>query len=52
MELQMEPSLMHLHPVTYKDGTTEIISNPADFPDSIDYTSRIAMIEEPVGEWR
>jgi hypothetical protein len=36
--------------VTYKDGSTAIISNPADFPDSVDNTSRIAAVEEPIGE--
>lgn len=37
-------------PVIYKDGSEEIISNPALFPDSHDKTMRIERVEEPIGK--
>jgi hypothetical protein len=41
-----------LRPVIYKDGSEEIISNPALFPDSHDKTMRIERVEEPIGRLR
>lgn len=36
--------------VVYRDGREEFISNPAEFPDVTDPKSRVARVEEPMGQ--
>jgi GTP-binding protein LepA len=38
--------------VVFRDGKEVFISNPADFPDTMDPKARVAHVEEPMGEDR